>query len=327
MAKKYDVVGVGSALLDMTLNVEDDFLKKLGLHKGEMALVDEQRFEKILDEIKGLETKRSSGGSVANSMIGISRLGGKAMFIGKVGKDASGKVYKELLAKSGVTPVLSTHEKMTGTAITFVTPDSERSFATYLGAASFLTEEDIHEEHVNDAKILHLEGYLLDVPSLREAAIKAMRIAKKAGMKVSLDLSDPGVVRRHRDILNGIVNDYADIVFANESEAKEYAGLEEEQALDKISTMCEVAIVKLGEKGSLIKKDGKTYRIPIQRVSVANTNGAGDAYAAGILFAIANKLDLESAGKIAAYISAQVVASHEATVSRDLRKEIEKMLR
>jgi len=324
--RKYDVVGIGSALLDITLHVDDSFLKKLGLRKGEMMLIDEHQLEKILSDIKSIKAKKSSGGSAANTMIGVSRLGGKAMFIGMVGDDANGKSYNELLAKSGVTPLLSKGDKMTGSAITFVTPDSERSFATYLGAASSLSEEDIDEDNIIQAKILHIEGYMMDLQNLREAALKAMRIAKKAGMKISLDLSDPGVVRRNHDLLHSIVNDYADIVFANENEAKEYAGLEEEQALDKISSMCEVAVVKLGEKGSLIKKDGKTYRIPIQKVSVANTNGAGDAYAAGVLYSIAHNIPLEKAGKIAAYISAQVVASHEATVSRDLADEVKKML-
>jgi len=323
---KCDVLGIGSALLDIVVNVDDDFLKNLGLTKGGMSLVDEDQYKKIIDKIskiKSLKTRKFSGGSAANTTIGVSNLGGKSMFVGKVGKDANGKDYKRLLSKKGVNPILSLHDKMTGTVIALITPDGERTMVTYLGAASCLTKEDVLEEHFKKANIVHLEGYAFDLPNMREAALKAMMLAKKNKIAVSFDLSDPGVIRRNYGAIKKAVTDYADIVFANEKEAEEFTGKNAYDAVHHICDECNcaIAVVKLGEKGSIVKSRGKLYKIPICKVNMINTLGAGDAYAAGFLYSISKKMPVETAGRMGAYISAQVVANEQATLGKNISKQ------
>jgi sugar/nucleoside kinase (ribokinase family) len=325
--KKYDVVGIGSALLDITVQVDDSFLKKSGLKKGEMRLVDEAEFSRLLKEVEALKPKKSSGGSCSNVMVGVSCLGGKSLFIGTIGKDSNGATYKKLLEKSGVSSALGIHGDITGCAVTFITPDSERSFAVYLGAAVNISKNDIKESMITNAKILHIEGFSFDLPEVREAVVKAMQIAKDSGMKVSLDLSDAGVIRRNKTILRRVIKNYVDIVFANEKEAEEFTKFLPRKALDKIYKDCEVAVVKLGEKGSMIKCNGKVHRFRIFKVKTVNTNGAGDAYAAGVLYSLAKDLPMEKAGVIAAFISSRVAASPEATVKHNLGHKIKEIIR
>ncbi len=327
MNKKYDVIGIGNALLDITLDVEEETLKELGLRKGEMTLIDEERLESITEKIADFETRKSSGGSAANTMVGVSKLGGSSAFIGKVGKDANGKLYDKMLSADGVKTFISKEELVkTGTAITFITSDGERSFATYLGAAIKLTPDDVKDDEIKKAKILHIEGYVLEEPTLRSAALKAMGIAKDEKILVSIDLADPWLIKRNLELFKGIVKDYADMVFANEEEAEAFTGLRGEEAIKKMKDDARICAIKLGEKGSLLKAGVNLCYVPIVKVTSINTNGAGDAYAAGVLYSIARNLPLEKAGKIAAYIAAQVVASPEATVRRSLKGEIRHLL-
>ncbi len=323
--EKYDVIGLGNALLDIIVEVNESDLENLKLNKGGFTLLDESRVQVIMEFISSLNSVRASGGSSANVTIGVSKLGGNSCFIGKVGKDEEGDLYEDFLIGDKVNPILTRSNKETGTAITFITPDLERTFAVYLGAAIDITEEDIQEEEIKKAKILHIESYQLEDESLRKAAIHAMNIAKENNILISLDLSDPFLVERNKDFLNKIVTEYIDILFANETEAKAYTGLEEEFALNKISEQCKIAIVKLGIKGSLIKHNNEIYKIPINKVKEVNTNGAGDAYAAGILFAISYNLPLEKAGLLAAFISSKVVERTEATISKQIQSDVERI--
>ena len=308
MIKKYDVIGIGSPLLDFIIEVDDNVLAEMDLKKGEMHLVDEEKSKQILKKLEKYEVKTSPGGSAANTLAGVGILGGNAVFLGKIGKDKNGDFYEQKTSEDGVNSRLSKHDSIaTGHTITFVTPDSERTFATHLGASLHFRKEDIFEEDIKNSKILHVEGYQLEDPELKNTAVHAMKIAKEHGVKISVDLADPALIGRTLKDLREIVKKYADVVFVNEKEAEVFTGKKEEEALHEIYDMCEIAIVKLGENGSLIKANGMIYRIPIHKVNIVNTNGAGDAYAAGILYSIANNIDMEKAGKIAAYISAKVV--------------------
>lgn len=325
--KQYDVCGIGSALMDFIVEVDDGIIAEMDLRKGEMHLIDEKKSKEILKKLEDYSVKTSPGGSSANTLAGVACLGGSAVFIGKVGKDKHGDIYEQKTINDGVNAKLARHEgAITGHAITFITPDAERTFATHLGAALHFRKEDVFEEEVINSKILHIEGYQLEEGSgTKEAAIHAMEIAKKNNTKVSIDLSDPGLIRRNLAALRNLVKEYADIVFVNENEAEAFTGKKEMEALHEIYDMCEIAVVKLGDKGSLIKANGKVYMIPIHRIKAVNTNGAGDAYAAGILFSISHGIDMERAGKIAAYISSQVVATPGARMERSLKEEIKKI--
>jgi sugar/nucleoside kinase (ribokinase family) len=324
--KKFDVVGIGSALLDFIIEIDDNVLAEMDLKKGEMHLIDEKKSKEILKKLEKYEVKTAPGGSAANTLAGISALGGSAVFLGKIGKDKHGDFYEQKTNENGVNSRLSKHDfAATGHTITFITPDSERSFATHLGAALHFRKEDILEEDIKNSRILHIEGYQLEDPALKEAAVHAMKIAKANNVKISVDLADPALIGRNLEPLKKLVKDYVDIIFVNEKEAEAFTGKKEEEALHEIYDMCEIAVVKLGEKGSLVKADGMIYRIPINKIKVVNTNGAGDAYAAGILYSIAKNIDMEKAGKIAAYISSQVVASAGARLNKSLKEEIKKL--
>jgi sugar/nucleoside kinase (ribokinase family) len=303
-----DAVGIGSALLDLTYIVDDDTLGHLNLKKGHMHLIDEDASRKILKHLEKIPAQVTPGGSAANTMAGVACLGGSAVMIGVVGTDDRGDTYINESKKAGVDVRISRHNSMTGHAITMITPDSERTFATHLGAALNLSENDILEKDIKGNKVLHIEGYLLDGGGLKKAAIRAMDLAKRHNLMVSVDLADPSLITRNLDEFKRLVKEYADIVFVNEEEARVFTNKTEAEALNIIYESCRIAVVKLGASGSLIKSDGKIYNIQANRVSVVNTNGAGDMYAAGILYGLANNMPIEKAGKVAAYASSLVVS-------------------
>jgi len=305
---RYDVLGIGSALLDFIVPVDDADLDAFGLKKGEMQLVDESRSREILSRLAGREMQIAPGGSSANTLAGIAMLGGQSVFLGTVGTDEHGDRYIRDTEMIGVKAEISRHDSMTGHAITFITPDSERTFATHLGAALHFGSANVSEELILKSKIIHLEGYLFEPPALREACMRALDIAKKNEVMVSIDLSDPALIERIRPVFNEVTRDYADIIFVNEDEAKAFTGREREDALHEIYSLCDFAVVKLGADGSLIETNDTVYRIPSIRTDVVNTNGAGDIYAAGVLYGIASGMRADRAGKIGSYISSRVVS-------------------
>lgn len=312
-----DVVGIGSALLDLTYEVDYSVLEQLKLKKGTMQLVDETASRRILESLKGIKGAVTPGGSAANTMAGIANLGGKSAFIGKVGNDAQGDLYIEETEKEGVACSISRHESLTGHAITFITPDSERTFATHLGAAVHLKPEDVPVDLIKKSRILHIEGYLLE-GDMKDAALFAMNVAKESGVKISVDLADPLLIKRNLGEFKRIVRHFADIVFVNEEEARAFTAQDAVEALHVIYLITEIAVVKLGEEGSLIKAHDTVHNIKPYRTRVANTNGAGDMYAAGLLFGIARKMPVEEAGKIASYASSLVVAQHGARLKEKI---------
>ncbi len=317
----YDVAGIGSPLLDFTVEVDDGILDELDLKKGQMHLVDEERSKMILRRLEDYNLETTPGGSSANTLAGIANLHGKGILLGKVGNDSYADFYISETQKSGVKTRLNKHNGMTGHAITFITPDSERTFATHLGAALHFRKEDVFEDDIKQSRILHIEGYLLEIPEIREATVYAMQLAMDNNIKISVDLADPGLISRIYDVINDIVRKYTDIVFVNEEEAKAFTGKEEEEALGILYSMCDIAVVKLGEMGSLIKMDDTTHRIPVYNTKVVNTNGAGDMYAAGVLYGVANNLPIEKAGRIGSFASSLVVAQTGARLAKKVNIE------
>ena len=305
---EFDVLGIGSALLDFTVEVDDSFLNDLGFLKGSMHLIDEKRSREILSVLDRFPLWITPGGSAANTLAGISRLGGRGILLGKVGGDAHGDLYIKETEKSGVTTRIGRDASITGHAITFITPDSERTFATHLGAAQHFAVNDVYEEGIARSKIIHLEGYLFEPPQLREACFHALKIARKQNVLVSVDLSDPNLIKRIHAIFKQVLGEYADIVFVNEDEARSFTGKNEENALRELGSLCGFAAVKLGSRGSIIQKGDEIFRIPAYRTEVINTNGAGDMYAAGVLFGIARGMSTEECGILGSYASSLVVS-------------------
>ncbi len=325
LMKKYDVIGIGSALLDLTFEVNDSVLEEFGLKKGEMKLVDKNQSQEIFKKLISQNPKIFPGGSSSNTVAGVSFLGGTSAFLGKLGNDDYGFLYENKTKEFGVTAKFSKHNSdMTGNAITLITPDFERTFAVHLGASLSFNEKDIFEEEIKNSKILHLEGYQLGNPFLQKAVLYAIKIAKENDIKISLDVSDAGLIKENLDFFKKIIKEHIDIVFLNETEAEALTGKSPEQAVNEISQICEIAVVKLGEKGSLIKNKDSLLKIPGFKAKVINTNGAGDMYAAGILYGLTNNFDLKEAGHLASYAASLIVSSPGARLEKDLITELNK---
>ena len=283
--KTNDVIALGNTLMDFLIRIDEQKLLELSLKKGEMHLVDETKAQALLQKIKEhqLSIEYVPGGSAANTIRGLALLGASVMLIGKVGNDAHGEMYLEQVKKQGVISKIKKHQKQTGHAVTFITPDSERTFSVHLGAAIELVKEDIVEEDIARSRILYIEGYQLEGKT-RESILYAIDLARKHDTIIAMDLADPGVVRRNKDFLKDLIIKKADIVFVNENEAKELTGLEEHQAPISLGSLIPIAIVKLGERGSLIHADGSLIKVPPFPANALDTTGAGDIYAAGFLY-------------------------------------------
>jgi len=308
MNKKYDVIGFGNTIMDFLVEVEDKTLLEFNLKKGEMHLVDET---KAKDVLKILENKNTTidivpGGSSANTLRGLALLGASVIFCGRVGNDQHGDWYIEALKDHKVITNMKKHPGITGHAIGFITPDAQRTFSVHLGAGIHFAKEDIIEDDIKESKVLHIEGYQLE-GNTQPVILHALQIAKKHGTKISLDLADPGLIRRQKDILQQVVHEFADIVFVNETEAKEFTGYEEVEAAKILGEQVEIAIVKIGKQGSIISSQNQiTYIAPVSANAI-DTTGAGDTYAAGFLYGYCKNWPLEKAGKLGSVLAAKIV--------------------
>jgi len=322
---KYLIYGIGSPLIDVVIKTEDNILSKLNLKKGGMHLLTNEQMKEIEILFGENTVKISPGDSTANTVVGIANFGGNAAYLGKLGKDSYADFFIKDLLKNKVDSKISHSENITGKVIAFVTPDHERTMAVYLGAAKELSHLDINEEDIKNSKFLHLTGYQLEEPLLKETCIKAMEIAKKNNVKISIDLADSGIIKRNLEFLKEIVRDYADVVFANEDEAKAFTGLEPKEALNELSDLNAVAVVKLGERGSLIKSGNNIYEIFAFKTDAVDTTGAGDMYAAGFLFGLASGFDCETSGKIGSFAASKVVSQYGARLDYSLKEHIDKI--
>ena len=315
------VIGLGNALVDIMTSLENDqILSDIKFPKGSMQLVDADKSKEILNLTANLKSSLASGGSAANTIHGIARLGMDCAFVGSIGADEYGNIFKQDLIKSHITPKLFESKTETGRAVAMVSPDSERTFATYLGAAVDLSANHITPELFKGYDMLHIEGYLVFNEELIEKSVKT---AKEAGLEVSLDLASFNVVDAKLEFLQRISKEYVDIIFANEEEAKSFTGQDDpEKALQIIAEYAKVSIVKIGKEGSMILKDGQTTRVGIIKATALDTTGAGDLYAAGFLFAYLNNLGLENAGKIGALLAGKVIEEMGAQIKDTVWSDI-----
>jgi sugar/nucleoside kinase (ribokinase family) len=266
-------------------------------------MVDAGRSGTIKDVIKPLNTKLASGGSAGNTMYGLGIMGIPSSFIGKVGRDVYGDFYEKDMVEAGIKPLLIRSDNQTGTAVALVSPDSERTFATHLGAATELDKTELENRHFRGKDILYLEGYLIyNFPLVEQACL----LAKENNMIVALDLSSFNVVTEKLSEFRKIVEKYADIVFANEEEAKAYSGLDPREALDMISEKCSIAIVKIGAEGSWIKRGDEVVKVDALKTKAIDTTGAGDLYAAGFLYGFSNDFSLDKCGLFGSILAGKV---------------------
>ena len=319
------VLGVGNALVDVISILKDDsVLEKFELPRGSMTLVDTELSKKIYDATYSDKSELATGGSVANTMRSMASLGGNGGYLGKIGDDKLGNLFKHDFERKGIRTHLVLSEKDTGRVMGLVSPDSERTMATYLGAAADLNPQDFSSEIFKGYDYCYMEGYLVFNHDLIKAGVE---LAKSMGLKIAIDLASFNVVEANLEFLKGLVKNYVDIVFANEEEAKSFTGKEPEDALHEIAKDCELAIVKIGKEGSLIKRGDEIVKVGTIKANAIDTTGAGDSYAAGFFYGLTNGYSLEICGKIAALISGKVVEVMGANLPDEQWPEIQKEIK
>lgn len=300
------VLGMGNALVDVLALIDNDILlEELELPKGSMQLIDEVKKESLHIAMAEREKFVASGGSASNTITGLAKLDIATGFIGRVGKDFYGTYYKQDLDKYKVeSHLIITDSEASGIATTFVSKDGQRTFGTFLGAAAGLTADDLKESDFAGYDYFYIEGYLVQNLDLIRKAIK---LAKQSGSKVVLDMASYNVVEASRDFLLEIIPEYIDIIFANEDEAKALLNLDAEQSLDILAKDVEIAVVKVGEKGSWIKRGEEKIFVPALKVNCIDTTGAGDLYAAGFLYGLIKNQSLEKSGEMGTLLAGNVI--------------------
>lgn len=312
MSKKYQVYGMGNALVDMEFEVTPELLTRLNIDKGVMTLMDEAQQSHVVEQLPP-PCKQACGGSAANTMVAISQLGGKGFYSCKVANDESGAFYLQDLLDCGLDTNLGQDnrpEGITGKCLVLVTPDADRTMNTFLGITGDLSTDELDYEALQDSDYLYIEGYLVSSPVARQGAIAAKKIAQEAGVKVAFSLSDANMVNFFRDGIDEIIGDGVDLLFANEDEALKMANTQELQgAIDYFKTIAKTFAITLGKKGSVIFDGEQLLEIPPYPVTAIDTVGAGDMYAGCILYGITHGLDWFSAGKLASLASAKLVTN------------------
>jgi sugar/nucleoside kinase (ribokinase family) len=307
------VIGVGSSLVDQLSQVPDSFLAEVGGLKGGMELIDHERLQAILATLPG-QASRVPGGSAANTIVGMANLGMSSGMLSKVGTDEAGEFYRRTMALPGVsTTGFKFHpSEATGCCLSLITPDSQRTMRTFLGASATLAPEDVSPADFATYSHVHAEGYLLFNEALMRRVLES---AHEAGCTVSLDLAAPEVVMASMAILPELLRDWVDMVFANEDEAAAFCGSRDEAGgLQALGECCDLAVVKLGARGALIQHRGERVSVPARRVDALDTTGAGDLWAAGFLHSFLTGGSLQRSGELGAAVAAEVVQNIGATI-------------
>jgi len=325
MKTQYDVIGIGNAIMDIIAPVSDGFLETHNMEKGGMALIDQPRALELNIALSSNGTVQEiAGGSAANTMVGISALGCRAGYIGKVANDAIGKRLSKGFADVGVD--FTTKPVQSGEAsarcMIAVTPDGERTMNTFLGASSLLGPVDIVKSKIQAADVLYLEGYLFDAPPAKKAFVKAAEIAQAAGRKVALTLSDSFCVQRYRGSFRHLVDNHVDILFANEDEILSlYETDRLDTALDALNATKTVACITRSEKGSIIQDNKRRHLVMAAPVDkVVDTTGAGDQYAAGVLAGRAMGMGWKDAGYLGSLCAAEVISHYGARPEKSIHE-------
>ena len=307
------VIGIGSPLIDSLTHVSEEFLVDVPGDKGGMELVEIHHIEGLVERSEN-NIVHASGGSAANTILGLSQLGMRCTFLGKLGNDKHAEFYAENLSDAGVCTRRFKYSDVhpTGRCLSMITPDSQRTCRTHLGAAMTLAPEEIEVEDFSECTHAHIEGYKL---FNRALALRILQCAKEAGCSISLDLASFEVVRSNLDILDEILDDYIDIVFANEDEAQAYCDFNDPLVgLNKLAEHCEVAAVKLGADGAYIQRGNDVVKVDAPSVDAVDTTGAGDLWAAGFLYGYHQGYDLRLCGLAGSILGSTVVQQTGAAI-------------
>lgn len=305
----FDVFGMGNSLIDIQAFVSDEFLAEIGVNKGIMHLIDEERSRSILKRLEQIPKEMLPGGSCANTVKTVAFLGGSPVYTGIVSQDEYGRAYEEKLRAGGVKTVTKWVDYgLTGSSIILTTPDAERTMNTHLGVCRDYTKADIDVDALKDAQVFHLTGYMWDTDNQKQAALFAMEQAKQHGLKVSFDIADPFLVERNRGEFPAIIKDYVDILFGNAQEVMMLTDIDSPIDAGKaLQERCGVVAVKVGKEGSFILSDNATEKVGSFAVDAIDSTGAGDTYAGGFLYAFCQGISLRQCGAYANYIASRIV--------------------
>ena len=314
------IIGIGSALMDVLALVPEQFLSRVPGEKGGMELLGRGEADELLSRLPA--ASRVPGGSAANTVVGAAHLGLHARILTKIGSDEAGRFYRTAITDAGVeTQAFKVHpSEATGFCISLVTPDSQRTMRTHLGASATLSPEEITVDDFAECTLAHMEGYMLFDENL---ALHVLETAKAAGCMISLDLASPEVVRAGQEILPRILREYVDMVFANEDEAAVFAQTQDEDAaLSELAALCPLAAVKLGARGSMIRRGDERVTVPACGVDAVDTIGAGDLWASGFLYGLLTGRSLPESGRIASRVAAAVVQQVGALIPEEEWRQI-----
>lgn len=315
-----DVYGIGNALVDIQAHVSDDVLQHLDFAKGMMTLVDEDTQRKVLSRIEGVRVTRCAGGSAANTIVGIAEFGGRAAYVGKVANDPVGQFFLDDMRRVGVRiEVPPAPGGQSGTCVVLITDDAQRTMLTNLAVSATLGPDDINPDEIRQAKYIYVEGYLFAGEPTRSAALRAIEIAKRAGVKVAFTVSDPFLIQYHREEFWSLIEGPVDLLFCNLEEARALTGkLDAVDCAHEIHRHAENVALTLGGDGSILMHAGATIPIEGLPVQAVDTTGAGDMFAAGILYGITNGLNWKQAGQLASFTAARVVGQLGARLQQRL---------
>ena len=318
---KYDVYGLGNALVDIECEVSPEMLQELGIEKGVMTLLDEESQNKILDRLAGTSLQQACGGSAANTVIAVKQFGGNAFYSCKVANDDTGKFYAKDLKDCGVDTNLDTHtpeDGISGKCLVFITPDADRTMNTFLGISSQFSSAELVPDAIADSQYTYIEGYLVSGESSKQAAIKAREIAHGANQRVAFTLSDPNMVKFFKDGLLEIIGPGVDLLFANESEALMMAGTDSlEDAIAYLKTLSKRLAITLGPKGSVIFDGNNLIEIDPVPTDAIDTVGAGDIYAGSVLYAVTHGMGFFDAGRLGSLAASRLVSTVGPRLSAD----------
>jgi sugar/nucleoside kinase (ribokinase family) len=328
MDTRFDVVGIGNAIVDVLAHADDAEIQRLGLEKGTMTLIDAATAEALYASMG--PAVEVSGGSAANTIADLASLGGSGAFIGKVRDDQLGGIFRHDMVSMGIdfTTGAATAGPSTGRCLVLVTPDAQRTLQTYLGVSGDLGPEDVDPAMIAASRVTYLEGYLWDQPRAKQAFIQAAGIAHGSDRLTALSLSDPFCVDRHRADFLALVSEHIDVVFANEDEIVSlYQEHSFDGALQRVRSDCEVAVLTRSEKGSVIVAGDEVHIVDAEPVDkVVDTTGAGDAFAAGFLYGLTRGLRLETCARIGAITASEVISHFGARPETSLSKLVEQKL-
>ena len=309
-AKKYQLVGIGNAVVDMIARAGDDFLAQMDIEKGIMQLVDQERGETLYGAMQ--DPVMTPGGSVANTIAGAGNLGLRCAFIGRVKDDAPGLFYEKAMRDEGidfVNPPVAGGGLATSRSMIFVAPDGERSMNTYLGISAELGPEDVSEEVTAQAEVIFLEGYLFDKDKGKDAFLRAARTCRAAGGKAGIAISDPFCVERHREDFLQLIANEMDFVIGNEDEIKSlYQNNDLDKDLAAVAAVCPLVVCTRSGDGVSIIMDGQRTDVPVQRQVPVDATGAGDQFAAGFIYALVTGADMQTAGQMGSAAAGEVIS-------------------